>query len=497
MDIQKWFPEFKVSAESDKELLEYFFKTRQLESIIKEKKWMVLGRKGTGKTAIYEYIKKGKPGNLNGVYPLALNFKDYPWPIHKLYKESMEGELSAYQKSWHYLFIVKALAKLIQITESKEKHLNSELKQAKKAIAQIYGKPLPTLVDVIKSKAARIQKFALPGGKAGAFGLSGGEVSFEKISQDMNLKLKLRTNSFALLSYFEKIFLENCANYKIFICLDRLDENWLASEIAEYSKILVNLINICQFINTSSKYREKLHVLVFLRSDIYETLKFNDKNKIYQDSSIEICWNRNSLDEMLFERIKKYVPREVKLKRHKKSNSIFDMNYVRHGATPLKHILRRTFYRPRDVIVFINKLREVHTISKTGLYSSKDLYDAEKDYSEGLYNELIDEWANQRPDIEKYLNILQAIGAMTFKFNDYLNMFTEQYKYPGENYIVNILRFLFHNSIVGQKIQANWEYYCTNPHMQIDFKKPFHVNAGLKNRLMLVEGQSKQAAKSL
>jgi hypothetical protein len=69
MDIKDWLPEFKVSAESDADLLQYFLKTRYVEEVLSGTKWLVLGRKGTGKTAIYEYFKKAKPDTLNGAYP--------------------------------------------------------------------------------------------------------------------------------------------------------------------------------------------------------------------------------------------------------------------------------------------------------------------------------------------------------------------------------------------------------------------------------------------
>ena len=118
MDIKEWMPEFSVSAEDDKELMIYFVKTKYIEDIIENKKWMVLGRKGTGKTAIYEYFSSNNfKSDINIVVPL--NFKDYPWPIHRLYKETMEGELNAYFKSWNYLFVTQALTALISHKESK------------------------------------------------------------------------------------------------------------------------------------------------------------------------------------------------------------------------------------------------------------------------------------------------------------------------------------------------------------------------------------------
>ena len=54
----------------------------------------------------------------------------------------------------------------------------------------------------------------------------------------------------------------------------------------------------------------------------------------------------------------------------------------------------------------------------------------------------------------------------------------------------NALRFLFNNSIIGQKISVNWVYNCMNPHILIDFDRPFHVNNGLKARLNLTESRT-------
>jgi hypothetical protein len=53
-DIKDWLPEFEVSAETDTELQEYFLLTPELAKIVDSKYWLLLGRKGTGKTAIYK-----------------------------------------------------------------------------------------------------------------------------------------------------------------------------------------------------------------------------------------------------------------------------------------------------------------------------------------------------------------------------------------------------------------------------------------------------------
>lgn len=489
VDIVDWMPEFKVSAESDRDLMRYFVKTPLIKRVVGGERWMIIGRKGTGKTALFEYLKQAKSSEIDGYATIALNFKDYPWPIQKLYREAMESEISSYQRSWRYVIIIKALAKLIEIRGD---NLNKELTGAKKLIASLYGSPTPGLIEIVKSKALGLKSFSLP--EIEAAGLSLGGIEFEEIAQHEDLKRTLRANAFQLLEHFERILKANLGQDKLMVVLDQLDENWLEGEIDEYSKILVNLIICAHGINNQDVYLDKLRIVIFLRADIYETLRFNDKNKIYQDGAVEIKWDYDALDTMITERIEKYQPDTVVLDLSQMSASIFEKKTVRHGVTPLKHMLRRSFYRPRDVIVYLNKIRAIHKISSSGLYASKDLYAAERTVSSSMYDELIDEWGNQKPDFEMYLMVLQNIGTEVFVREQYTVGIRNIRPEISDGEINEILLFLFNNSIIGQKLSVNWEYVCTNPHLQINYSKPFHVNNGLKYRLVLKESRERQKA---
>jgi hypothetical protein len=456
---------------------------------------MVIGRKGTGKTAIYEYLRQASPTDLGGHRTIALSFKDYPWPIQRLYRESMESEISSYQRSWRYIIIVKALAGLIDALEAKGK-LPGDVKEAKKVLEKLFGNPNPDLLEIIKSKIFRLKSFNLPGAELDEASLTLGGVEFEDVAQHEDLQRQLRANAFALLDFFEKIYRKHADQVKQVVIIDQLDENWLHGEIDEYSKILVNLILCAQNINHSKELLGRLKVVVFMRADIYETLRFNDKNKVYQDGAVEIKWDVDSLDTMITERIQQYAPASANLNFFEKSASIFEKKTVRHGATPLKHMLRRSFYRPRDLIVYLNKIRELHKPVSSGLYTSKDLYAAEKNVSSSMYDELIDEWAAQDPDFESYLLAIQNIGYEIFSRIQFVEKYSAIKPGASDGEINNILRFLFANSIIGQKVSVNWEYVCTNPHIQIDFKIPFHVNNGLKYRLVLTENREKREKKS-
>lgn len=491
-DIKNWFPEFQVSAETDEDLGNYFFTIPEVNQLINSKYWLVLGRKGTGKTAIYRHLESAEDTDLNGFTVISLNFKDYPWPIHKLYKDSLSGELSAYQKSWKYLFFVKALSKLIELKINNGEKLTAELKWAKKYIEKIYGKPSPSILEVLESKIARIDKISAPNANVGEISFDLGEISFEQISENNSLQAKLRSNAFTLLNYFENIFKHNVGNYKFMIVLDQLDENWLAGEIEEYSKVLINLLNVCRNISTDESINKFIKIVPFMRTDIYYSLKFNDKNKLFQDSAVVISWNNESLDSMFYQRVKKYAPAELDLDDEKKSGQIFEVEFVRQGTPPFHFITRRSFFRPRDIIVYFNKIRCVHNSNKSGLYTSKELYDAAVEASTSVYNEIIDEWSNQFPEIEKLLGVLQLISVETFNYPDFVSKYKQGFPISTEIEMMDHLNFLFDNSIIGQKKQGRWEYICSSPNLKMNIEKGFRTHQALKYRLQLVEGRPSQ-----
>lgn len=492
MDIKEWFPEFQISAETDTDLQSYFFQLPEVRRITDSRSWLVLGRKGMGKTAIYQYLKQAPSNKINNFHTICINFSDYPWPAHQLYKESLAGELSAYKKSWRYLFFVKALSRLIEIKKANNERLSSDLKWADTYINKIYGKPDPSLREVIFSKIGRLSSISTPGIELSELSFDLGELSFEEIAGSQQLQSKLRSNAFTLLGYFENIFKENCGQYKILIALDQLDENWLDGEIEEYSKVLINLVNVCRNIALNTELTNKLKVVSFLRTDIYDSLKFNDKNKLLQDSAITILWDLESLDNMYFERIKKYVPETITLNEEIKSGNLFEIKFVRQGIPPFKYITRRSFFRPRDIIVYFNKIRECHKINSSGLYTSNELYEADREASASVYNELIDEWSNQFPEIERLLTVLQTIQVETFTYKDFSEKCDSELPNISEGKKRDYLAFLFENSIVGQKKQGRWEYISSTPNLKMNIEKDFRTHPALKYRLHLVESRPNQ-----
>ena len=73
----------EVAAEDDA-VLEYFVATNAVEKIKCGDAFLVLGRKGTGKTAVVRYFTEEQEGNR----ARALSLKGYPWNDHAASSDS-------------------------------------------------------------------------------------------------------------------------------------------------------------------------------------------------------------------------------------------------------------------------------------------------------------------------------------------------------------------------------------------------------------------------
>jgi hypothetical protein len=142
--------------------------------------------------------------------------------------------------------------------------------------------------------------------------------------------------------------------------------------------------------------------------------------------------------------------------------------------------------------VYFNKIRDCHKWTDSWKYSSSELYTADREASISIYNELIDEWSNQFPEIEKLLTVLQTINVETFEYNDFSNKCDIEFGTISEGEKRKYIAFLFANSIVWQKKQWRWEYKCSMQNLKMNIEKDFRTHHALKYRLQLVESRPSQ-----
>src|SRR6266481_5869584 len=91
----------RVDAEREDKLADYFVDTGVLTKLITGRKYLVIGRKGAGKTALFKLTTQDRLGR----DVIALDFADYPWEAHKLIRESGLNPESAYVASWRFTIL--------------------------------------------------------------------------------------------------------------------------------------------------------------------------------------------------------------------------------------------------------------------------------------------------------------------------------------------------------------------------------------------------------
>ena len=83
----------RLDAESDKSLMDYFVEIGSIKSIL-EGKHLVIGRKGSGKTAIFRYLELQLPKK--NIYTINLELDNYYFNSHKQLKETGVPENNSY-----------------------------------------------------------------------------------------------------------------------------------------------------------------------------------------------------------------------------------------------------------------------------------------------------------------------------------------------------------------------------------------------------------------
>ncbi len=101
MSILDWIDVGKVAAERDENLKYYFFDTGISKKIIDNPNmFLMLGRKGAGKTAVFLHLVSNKQlfKATDIVFSLSLN--NYSWNAHALLKRDEKAETFSFRDSW-------------------------------------------------------------------------------------------------------------------------------------------------------------------------------------------------------------------------------------------------------------------------------------------------------------------------------------------------------------------------------------------------------------
>jgi Cdc6-like AAA superfamily ATPase len=465
---------WQLEAKSE-DNLKYYYDTDELESILNGTKFYVIGRKGSGKTAISEHILKSTQYDC---FAEKLSFKNFPF--NDLYNHSNNRYTppNQYITIWKYL-IYSFICRLMIKNES----IDSEIRQQ---LLKIYNNPIHSLERIFKTWTSAEFGMSILG--------NGGNLGIGKSVVENNISWQEKTD------ILEDIIMQYLDNSKYYIIFDELDEDFREIQDVEshklYSFLLTSLFKAVQDIKSIFKDTSKNIIpIIFLRDDIYTIIKDADKTK-WNDFMVEIDWNVDKIKKLLAHRISKSMNLSNVPSFQDAWNAIFSIKQIRTGTrgknliSSFEMITRNTHLRPRDYVEFIKQCAKKTLEEGRPKIMPETIKKGERDFSNYLKSELTDEVHPVLPDIDVIFQIITSIRKWNFsieEFSKLYNTYLEKGTIKGKN-IDSVLQTLFHFSIIGNQNKRNigkLYFKYQNRNATINYNEQIVVHRGLFKALQI------------
>lgn len=432
--ISRW----KLEA-ADEDSSRYFYKIPAVNDLENGELCYVIGRKGSGKTAIAEHLRDKSDYN---TFVRSLSFKNFPFnEIYKLDDHSYTSP-SQYTTIWKFV-IYSAICEMMAQNAKIDSWISGELSKH-------------FSLDVERALSDSIRKLSEGSGGFTLFG-NGATAGVKAVDIPNNASWQERAR------ILERLIEEYIDDSVYFILFDELDEDYkdvLQSEVSEnYRNLLTSLFKAIQDVKRTVGRGRSVRPVAFLRSDIYELLKDNDKNK-WLDSALELRWSEGQLRSLI----------AFRLSRAKENGNgvinfdtlveqLFASAMTRAGGSRrqrhvFEYILGHTLMRPRDVISYLRECAKVAIDFEASKISADFFSDVNRIFSDRLRQELIDEIQGAIPKIEEIFFAVSEVRKQIFSIDEFHEKYAAMVKTKGINTPLSfeqICDILFHFSVIGNQ----------------------------------------------
>ncbi len=478
-------------ADNDELLLECFEDHEAYISARDHKKFLIVGRKGSGKTAIFRKLVSDSQWDQ---FCYGHSFSDYPWFHHDKQKKSGVPETECYRYSWEYVILI-SIAKLIINSDSNpwsEESLQA-MARLESFIIDSYGSKSPELKHFFapetRLKLKPSLSIAFPGVHAG--------INPEQVDISYLPTIVYEVND-ALAETVLK-----CLNpeHTYHICFDELDRGFTADDDNYRNRLSGLLIAARDFNRRVRQAGKKMSAVVFLRDDILRYLKFEDKNKIVEDFASTIEWDKSSTTKTLKELMEKRFSRVLGLLPADVWQHVFNEETQMPGRqSKYQYILDRTFKRPRDIIKFCNEILRSYKQSgrDDNQFQNSDIAAARDEYSRYAKRELVDEMHQHFPQEQQAFDMIRVAGCLSFTASAFQRAYdVVAARSLGVPPASTMLRQLYDFSVIaflkvggsGGGSEWVWKYQDTEAEYD-DRATIFRVHSGLKEVLELKQGRA-------
>ncbi len=485
------FRDYKIGfADAEKEYLRtpeifkdaFFDVNKILDELINKYAFMLIGKKGVGKTAYNAKLQSLSDENDNFfVEPMKLNDFEFT-TFAKIKLDSNLSGTKKYKHSWEFII----LHKLYNILFTKMKYGENTYINERISFLDKIGFPIN--LDY-KENTKMLSKL---------------KIGNNIVSFDLEFENKFKVKP---ITYLERISTINqylidglngtsiyFDNDKIFLTIDGVDDILRLKNFK--NEIILGLIRSIDNLNVNfEKNKAPIKIILLIREDIVNQLTDPDLAKIKRDGSILLDWSRN------LDGLKKLVNLRFKLSGVGEDvaevwwKTIFP-KYIKNKDS-WEYILDYTLYRPRDILQFLKTCQTLYPDKENLVYS--DIQSVLNEYSTNYF---IEEMKNEltgfiRDDLIIALpTILQKLGSRSFFLGKFYEIAIQQPTIKNLNIdeVKSLLMLLYTVGYVGQlhhnnrKGNASVIFKYRTPRVNIDYSLKFITHRGLFKGLGIADG---------
>lgn len=459
-----------IDAEADHNLASHFIETSYAKDLLEGRREYVLGRKGSGKSALFSQLGRvvGPDVVVHSVTP------DGIWGVLRQHEDQDNPNRdSAFVTAWTFVFALLA----VQAIVDRDPLLPEGIRRSFAPAHQFLENNFPAGMDA--SAAARRFVKKIRSINLEAFGVGAG-IAWDEDQGEEVARLVIKRVMAAIEPAIRHL--------GVVVAIDQVDEGWDGT--ADSKSMMIGLLRAAKDLNDKYGFRKPgenhLRIMVFLRSDIYDALKFDEKDK-HRPLEHRIAWSVESLAAMVNARL----PTSV---------SVDDLirGGMRGDANPFSYIVARTFLRPREVLQFIGEAKNLAG-SAADVIGGSSVLAAEKQYSSWKVEDLKQEYRMSDPGLATLLECLRQGLHRYPSVADLERIITErapEMLAPPEVTARTLVEKLFDYSIVGIRVgdSGRPRYKAEEPQLALPTSGAVYIHPSLHKGLLIKEAKSPKKA---
>lgn len=418
-----------LDAETDSFLDSCFIESNVYETLkkfnsdIDFSKRIIVGRTGSGKTALLKQLAKDpivkRHAIIEAESTVFEHIKNNVF-ISQLLEQNIDLRVF-YKSLWIHVLIVKVIEIIfpnnISFYEKIQNLVGGKKKKYNIDLAQEYLSKYSDnfFNDKIVSEITEKMQNELNGKVGAGFAEMSGKIT-DEFAQKIQTETARYVSSELLRKQKEliKIITEETPDEgqnRIIISIDDLDKSWLSSSSIRYDFINALLDAFKELMDIKS-----VKVLISIRTDILMGIYKTNLRQEEKDRSlvIPIEWKRKDLFEILDKRISYLIRHKYAVKTNVKFIDLFDFKV--NGESAANYIVDRTMLRPRDAIDFVNYC--LTQGDGTTSMNEDHVLEAEEKYYTSRKNAINKEWLSRYKHISDYTDSVALITKREFHKSD-------------------------------------------------------------------------------